>query len=133
MTYAELRASLEAQEHGHALMALERIRYRTLESRLARAEATAEEERRRRYEHTLTENDELTRLRSEVVRLRAENDLLRRTALSQAPADRPLQPPASPKARQQQAMRLSAAALGIMRRQAPDPAGFDRTITEEVV
>lgn len=131
MTYAELRASLDAQEHEHALHALERIRYRTLEARLARAEATAEQERRLRYEHTLTELDELTRLRAEIVRLRAENDLLRRGAVSQAPAGRPAQPPAAPpypKARQRHDARLSAAALAIMRRPPPDPAAFDRTI-----
>lgn len=130
MTYAELRASLDAQEHEHALLALERIRYRTLEARLARAEAIAEQERRLRYEHTLTENDELTRLRAEVVRLRAEKDLLRRTALAQAPAAAP-RPAPIPKRREQHGMRLSEAALAIMRRPPPDPAAFDRTIAEE--
>lgn len=132
MTYAELRARLDAQEHEHALHALERIRYRTLEARLARAEATAEQERRLRYEHTLTENDQLTRLRAELVRLRAENEFIRLAALARIPPEPPPAAPAlptlRPKARRQHATRLSAAALAIMRRPPPDPAAFDRTI-----
>lgn len=138
MTYAELCARLDANEHAHALHAVERIRYRTLESRLARAEATAHQERRLRYEHTLGENDELTRLRADVARLRSENDLLRRVALAQAPAEPPAPPPTGPQTpappgkggQQAQTPRLSAAALAIMRRPPPDPAAFDRTIRD---
>lgn len=138
MTYAELRARLDANEHEHALHALERIRYRMLESRLARAEATAERERRLRYESTLDENDELTRLRAEVTRLRSEVELLRRAALSAAPVERQPEPrpatrPPVPAPQRRQATRplLDPAALAIMYRDPPDPAAFDRTIEDE--
>jgi hypothetical protein len=121
MTYAELCERLARNEHEQALHAVERVRYHMLEGRLARAEATAERERRLRHEHTLDENDALTRLRAEIVRLRSENDMLRR-ALSVMPAEAP------PPARSQPSPRLSAAARAIMQRPPPDPAGFDRTI-----
>jgi hypothetical protein len=48
MTFRELCDRLERNEHEHALHALERIRCRTLESRVARAEAPAEQERKLR-------------------------------------------------------------------------------------
>jgi hypothetical protein len=132
MTYRELCDRLDRNEHEHALHALERIRYRTLESRLARAEASAEHERRLRYEHTLTEADELCRLRAELARLRTENKALRRTALPDGRPDEPRSaPPApAPRQRQQQPLRLSPAARAIMQRSPPDPAAFDRTIEE---
>jgi multidrug efflux pump subunit AcrA (membrane-fusion protein) len=123
MTYAELRSLLEANEHEHALGALERIRFRVLEGRLAQAEATAERERRLRYEHTLTENDDLTRLRAENLRLRSENEALRRAVLAAAPAEHQAEP-----RRHATKPLLSPEALAIMYRDPPDPAAFDRTI-----
>jgi hypothetical protein len=133
MTYRELCDRLDRNEHEHAREAVERIRYRMLESRLARAEAIAEQERRLRYEHTLAESDELSRLRAELARLRTENKALRQTALPDGRPDEPRNaPPApAPRHRQPQPLRLSPAARAIMQRSPPDPAGFDRTIEED--
>lgn len=86
MTPRELRANMEVVERMHALGQPERVRYAALEARCKRAEALALEERRLRYEHTLTENDALTRLRAENRRLHLELDMLRRAvrAIEQA-------------------------------------------------
>lgn len=151
MTYAQLVAALEANEHEHALQAVSRIRYRILEGQLARAVEARRAAERRLHEHICDENDEMNRLRAENRRLLGELDLLRRTLSSETPAavrpaaapqeepnpPRPYQPhrgkrlPMKSSAALRNSPLVQRALRGEPFPEPPEPGTFDPTITEE--
>lgn len=141
MTYADIRAALEANEHRHALNAVSSIRYRMLESRLVRAVDARKEAERKLFDHVCTENDELNRLRAENRRLHVENAALNRALLLQMPAERPaVVPPERPRPKPRvkgasSRLRGSALVQRALRDDpfpaAPEPGTFDPTVTDE--
>lgn len=149
MNYQQLRATLEANEHQHALRAVSHIRYRMIEGQLARAVEGRRAAERKLHEHVCDENDELNRLRAENRRLMGELGLLRKALSSVAPATvqpalaveanpaRPHQPSRSKRLpmKSSAALRNSELVQRALRGEPfpepPEPGTFDPTITED--
>lgn len=150
MTYAELRAAIDANEHQHALDGVALVRYRMLEGQLARAVEARKAAERELFEFVCNENDEMNRLRAENRRLMGELDLLRRALSSAAPSvaqpvaqavevnpPRPYQPNRGKKLPMKSgaALRNSELVQRALRNdpfpEPPEPGTYDPTITEE--
>ena len=138
MNYQEIRALLLANKHDHALQAVSRIRFRMLESQLARAVEARRTAERKLHEHVCDEHDELNRARAENRRLQRELGVLRQALSLAAPGTVPqAQRPGSKRLprKSASAIRNSELVLRALRGEPlpepPEPGTFDPTIDEE--
>lgn len=145
---AALRATLEAQEHEHALGLVGRIRYRLLERQRDRAIGARKDAERRLFDYQLDERDEMLRLRNQVRHLEADNEALRRAVLLATPQGQPAPPvaahaPNPPAPRHGKPIKRIAPNLllgsplvqrllhGEPAPEPPEPGTYDPTITED--